>query len=647
VSDMHDDLNELARRGTPRGFDHVLAGAADAAAADARARDVRGDDLDVVPLVMPEPNVRRRRPLGSAIAAAGVAALVLVGAFAVSAVVGSGGGAGSPESAVRQLADAISHEDPLAAADVLAPDEVHSLSSTLSDAEKKAADLQLVRTAGAPLAGVDFNVSGLKLTTDSLGDGYAEVTVDAGTFTASTHKAQFSALMQKVLRNAHDNSASDDLARLAASKNLPTFVVTVRQNGHWYVSAAYTVLEYIREDGQLPAADFGSGEHSVSSLGAASPDAAVQESLRAIQSRDWSKLMTMMPPSEIPVYDYRAAVTALIARHSGPDSTKPSFTIDALSTSSKVSGNTAKVTLKASGTTDSGRWSIDGGCFVPPTSPDQSASGVPCIEGSYLLAPLVLRGETLNRLTGITTVEQDGRWFVSPIGSVLDVVDQFVNQLDRRSLFTLLNIPNEIPPDGALTLGRPVTLPATAAYRGATVLTFDGHKGEKLLGLGASKSRSANGNGPIDVAYVRVFAPDGAPLDQAAGILDGEPLTLPSDGRYIFAIQLINARAGDGTVTIWDAADAPAAANQSRFGASGSTCTYGTDGSETCTSTAVTVPAIGSGATIKQVGQNGGGSYGTAYTPTSVAGIGNGGTTVPETIPALLLPPTTTSVPGG
>ena len=196
------------------------------------------------------------------IAAAGVAALVLVGTFAVSAVVGSGG-AGSAEGAVRRLADAVSHEDPLAAADVLAPDEVRSLHGTLDAAANKAQELQLVQTASAPLAGVDFNVDGLKLSTQSLGDGYAKVTVDAGTFSASTHKAQFSALMQKALRDSHDNSSQTDLAKLAASENLPTFVVAVRRDGRWYVSAAYTVLEYVRESNQLPAADFGSGQRAI------------------------------------------------------------------------------------------------------------------------------------------------------------------------------------------------------------------------------------------------------------------------------------------------------------------------------------------------------------------------------------------------
>jgi hypothetical protein len=90
VSDINDALNELAQRGEPRGFDQVLAGATESAASDAARRDAEGDDLDTIPFVTSEPAARgrRSRSFGSMIAAAGVAALVLVGAFAVSAVVG-------------------------------------------------------------------------------------------------------------------------------------------------------------------------------------------------------------------------------------------------------------------------------------------------------------------------------------------------------------------------------------------------------------------------------------------------------------------------------------------------------------------------------------------------------------------------------
>jgi hypothetical protein len=600
VSDMHDALNELARRGEPRGFDHVLAGAVDSAAAEVAAPNfvahgAGGDDLETIAFVMPEPVIRRRRPLGSAIAAAGIAALLLVGAFAVSAVVGgSGGGAGSPEGAVRRLADAVSHEDPLSAADVLAPDEVRSLHGTLDAATQKAKDLQLVQTASAPLAGVDLNVSGLDLSTESLGDGFAKVVVNGGTFYASTHKAQFSPLMQKVLRESHDNSVQHDLADLAQSQNLPTFVVAVRESGRWYVSAAYTALEYIRESNHLPGADFGSGTRSISTLGADSPDAAVQESVRALGSSDWSKLMTMVPPSEIPVYDYRAALTALAQQDARPDGTQ-SFTVGSMSTSSKVDGNTAKVTLKASGTTDSGKWSIDGGCFTPP----EVSVSLTCADGANLRLGPTLTG--LDQSAQITVIKESGRWFVSPVGTVLDAIDRFISQIDRRSLFTLLGIPNALPPDGVLTLGRPFVLHPSSSLLGVKVLSFHGHEGESLLGLATSSKPPTSQKGTIFdenfSAGARVFASDGTELDNDGGLLQGESLVLPADGTYTFVLQSITLASPDVTVTIWDTADAPPAAKQlGNLGLPSGSCSYGPGGSETCsgaTSPTIAIPGAG------------------------------------------------------
>ena len=123
MSELHDRLERLAARGTRRGVDDVLNAAIGDVRAESAATDIDADVHvadDDVPFVMVDPDVRSRGRFGALVGAVGVAALVGVGALAVSAVVGSGG-AGSPEAAVRQLADAISHKDPLAAVDVLVP----------------------------------------------------------------------------------------------------------------------------------------------------------------------------------------------------------------------------------------------------------------------------------------------------------------------------------------------------------------------------------------------------------------------------------------------------------------------------------------------------------------------------------------------
>ncbi len=84
-------------------------------------------------------------------------------------------------------------------------------------------------------------------------------------------------------------------------------------------------------------------------MGAATPDAAVQDAMHALQAQDWTKLISLAPPNEIPVYDYRAAIAAELA--ATQTTSKPSFTISSMRTDSQVDGTTAKVSLHASGTT--------------------------------------------------------------------------------------------------------------------------------------------------------------------------------------------------------------------------------------------------------------------------------------------------------
>jgi hypothetical protein len=602
-ADLHATLHRLAGRGSPRGFDAVLAGAAASAEREAieaervqREGGVAGD-LDPIPFVAIEPAARRRRPLAALITAAGLSALLVVGTLAVGAVFGnSGSGAKSPEGAVRQLADALAHEDPLAAADVLAPEEVRSLHGTIESAEHRAAELQLVQTAGAPLAGVDFDVHGLQLSTQSLADGFAKVTVDQGTFTASTHKAQFSALMQKALRASHDNSTSAELNTLAEGLDLPTFVVAVRSDGKWYVSAAYTLLEYIREYNHLPAADFGSGTRAVTTLGAVTPDDAVQGSMRALQQSDWTKLFSMAPPDELPVYDYRAAIAELIRRSREGDTPTP-FTIDSMTTKSQIDGDTAHVTLDASGTTGSGKWSINGGCFSAANdSGNESALTVDadlCVGADgYVLGPAALLYGGVGTTTQIAVVQRDGRWFVSPVGTVLDALDRDIATLDQRTLYTLLNIPGELPPDGAVTLGKPIGVPAS--LRGPRVYSFAGEKGEQLLGLITPNEATYDSS----LVSAQLYSPDGSLLYQADGMFSGQPFTVPADGNYKLVVTRYHfSAATDTTVTVWDAADAPAAAKDNH----GEQCTYTENGSA-CSGTSVGTPLVG---TVPAVGPPG------------------------------------------
>jgi hypothetical protein len=581
VSELHDRLNTLAGRGAPRGVDAVFDEATRIAGTTDEAEVDRGE-LDPIPFVTAEPTRKRRRPMSSLIAATGTLTLLMVSMLAVGAFLGSGG-ANSPEGAVRKLADAISHEDPLAAADVMAPSEVQSLHGTLDAASKRAAELALVKQAGAPLSGLDFNVDDLTMTTEQLGENHAKVRIQGGAIRARTEHENFSPLVQRSLGEPSTNEGSIDLANGWDDGN-ELFVMAVREDGDWYISAAYTTLEYIRVSGDAQAAEFGSGVTNIATLGADTPQAAVENGMRALQASDWAGLIALADPKELPLYDYRAALTELATR----DEMRTDFTITSMATTANVSGDTAKVRLTASGKTNSGdTWSLDGGCFTPPASgySNMDRETVPqdevppsCVGNRFGIGYGLLYGYGSSDESGgvseITVVERNGRWFVSPVGTALDILDTWIANMDQRTLYVLLQQPEQLPPDGRLTLGTPVTLPSTMGNWGAAVYEFDGKAGQEVVA-----HFPADDDDPSAWSYnAFILNPDGSYVSDGAMPIYGNTVELPADGTYRI---VLTTYFGEQTeFTLWDAKDAPAAALKN----DGSTCTYEGGGSTSCSS---------------------------------------------------------------
>ncbi len=449
--------------------------------------------------------------------------------------------------------------------------------------------------------------------------------MNGGTISARTDASKFSPIVQQAIGDSSGNESQADLSTLAKSSELPTFVVAIERDGHWYVSAMYTALEYIRESNDLPAADFGSGLRAAATLGADSPEAAVDQGLQALAQNDWTKLIALAPPSELPVYDYRVALTEL-----GRDTTTD-LTIATHEAHATVNGDTAKVTLKASGTTDSGTWSVDGGCFKPPIDAEANVtltgnqdwcSSLPAL---YLLPYFGMKPEVA-RANTITTVQRQGRWFISPVGTVLDLVDSWVNQVTQRQMYSMLGAPQRLPADATLSLGAPVNVgePGT----GASVFALDGRKGQRVLGI-VTAPKGFEGSSP----EVRAFTPDGTLMADSFDITNGRGLLLPANGTY----KLVVYPYGDGqTLTVWDAATAPDAAKHPPNAGTydgchptangGTTCSASSSSSSSSPSSTSSSSSEGScitdanGDTVcrSEVGSSGSSSSGSASTPTTV-----------------------------
>lgn len=124
------------------------------------------------------------------LAAAAVVVLGTGGFLAFRGFGGRAGGAGSPEGAVRMLATAANHEDPAAALDAMAPEEVRALAETFRTTEGRARKLGFSGRNGT-FDGVDLSVDGLRLRSEELGDGVAMVVVEAGRVTWNVEPGSF------------------------------------------------------------------------------------------------------------------------------------------------------------------------------------------------------------------------------------------------------------------------------------------------------------------------------------------------------------------------------------------------------------------------------------------------------------------------
>jgi hypothetical protein len=397
----------------------------------------------------------------------------------------------------------------------------------------------------------------LTLTSETLANGYVKVHITGGTLTAATHRKQFSPLLQQLTMEKGSSSgcsgSSDsptttcsaevavvphDLHRqvnFAEARPFGTdpFVVVVRRNGHWYVSAAYTALEYMRIDNRLPAADFASA--NAAALGADTPEEAAREMVVAVAARRWDDVFSLVPPNQLPLYDYRAALAQLLNEHALP------LHVTSVAAQADMHGDHATVAVRASGTYNDGgnerTWGIGDDCAYNDVM-------------SWCLSPsLLFVGEgplTTSGPARVDAVRIAGRWFISPVDTVTKVLDSWIGESDQATVLADVGDYADIPPSGSLVLGREVTAPSPGGRLGPRMYTFEGTAGQQVIGAS-----------PLAKAQIEIgselYGPDGQPL--GVNVFAGEVATLPSTGRY--KLMVVSIRPGQLSFTLWNAKHAP------------------------------------------------------------------------------------------
>jgi hypothetical protein len=399
----------------------------------------------------PKPRRRRGRLLVAAVVA--VAALG-AGAFAVVNVGGSSSGSDSPDAAVRKLLDAASHEDVLGALDTLPPGERESFKQPLVDLVAQLKRLNILSPDAKldAVKGAQVGFADVKTASNNVGDGQkvVSVSITGGKVTLGFDPAQIPLgdfLVQKVLKGKRpQGDAGSTTHTITGDENIK--IATVKVDGSWYVSLWYTVAELARTDAGLPAPDFG---HGIADNGAASPEAAVQELAKAAANLDVRRLIELTPPSEAQVlHDYGSLFVPKAEQAVADLKGKNNFTIDppVLDVAAIGSGDRRTVAIKSAtvkGTLNGDPFNVSftGSCYDLQLPKQDEQKG--CTTDTNADSALNKLGlGSLKSLTdggaksGIVVVQEDGKWYVSPTGTLTDPIINVLKSLDQAKLSQLV-----------------------------------------------------------------------------------------------------------------------------------------------------------------------------------------------------------------
>lgn len=418
---------------------------------------------------------RKGKGAGKAILlAAGIIAVVGIGAFVVRGLLSSSNGASSPQAAVENLTDALNREDPAAAAAAIVPEEVRSLSDVLDATEARAQDAGLAPKS-SPYAGIDIKVDDLEFEVDELSDDVAKVTVTDGSISYDVQEGKLSETTRGL---AGDSGFADggtvdveDFDDPSSSWNIDDdpYLIVVKRDGSWYVSLAYTAAEYYAEAADLPEGDFDAD--LTETAPADDPEKAVRQFAEAVGNIDVDETASLVPNDEWSVLDvYRDAIDETISQaQDDGELNDVAFSIDDVDLrTTDLAGGAKKVIIEgASGEVswegydgqEDRDWDFDGRCLTVDDG------GESCIRGeSYY-------GRSLGfEEAYVVVVPEDGGWVVSPVATVTELAKEVVPKITDEMVFAAFGRPDLIEPSGSLEPGKPKEVPLNEA--GYATLTF-------------------------------------------------------------------------------------------------------------------------------------------------------------------------------
>ena len=401
-------------------------------------------------LPLPQPE-RGRGALRLAAIWAGIVA-ILAGTV-VAVVLAKGGGSNGPTDAVQKLVNAAANVDALGMLDALPPSERTAVQGGLVDVTNELKRLKVLSadTDLHKIKGLQFKFDNLKYKETPLADGITTVEITAGTAhnTVNTKALPMGDFLHKMLDEQLKDSPESQTDSSSIDAGSPVSMVTVKENGHWYVSLAYTVAEAARKDTGRPAPNFG---HGLQARGEATPEKAVESLLQSITTLDVQRMLELLPPDEARAVDDYAPMFLDDAKQGAADAAKQfKATIDDIRLTADKRGDAATVHIKQLAFTVSvervrASVRMQGQCAdlnitglsardladLPPQL--KGGKGHFCQNDAQTKDALGFLPDFSKLRGGIVTVERNGSWYISPTRTFFGAMTSVLRTLHPEDL---------------------------------------------------------------------------------------------------------------------------------------------------------------------------------------------------------------------
>ncbi len=409
-------------------------------------------------------------------------------------------GATSPEAALHELIDAVEHRDLAGVLVALPPAERLAVTDRLPTLAAQ------LRTLGLLAGGDDtasafpvVTVDDLRVTTTPYDTDVAAVDLIGGTLTTSFGTDAGGPVTpegSQLLVGRGDTAAPASSTTVRDLAVEPVRLIAVREGGGWHISPTYSVVDAMAADGLVPEGgiavpDVGSGPYA---YGAETSEGAVVDLFRAYADSDLDRLVALLAVDEARgLYDYASLIlpgtTQLLEdlRVGG----QYDVVLNSISTSVEGSGDSRRVRvtgldLDVRDQIHKQHVVLHDGCLhvdariedddepyqrhdVCAGEWDDPDAEVRPLDNVVANAAVFGGGA---ELPTFTVIERNGRWFISPIRSILDATIDTLDQLDasdQRSFLDRLSRSAHAGVGDGLT-GSPLPADLTPEERAATLV---------------------------------------------------------------------------------------------------------------------------------------------------------------------------------